>query len=210
MMSAFLSVLQTLRTSAHSRAALQLEILALRHQLQVLQRTRPRRLRLVTTDRCVWVVLSRLWTPRRTALVIVGCSGCYAAHSHSDPIRVVDASRRAARGACPASPVGRPGAGDRRFRPSDRLLWLILRRVWPQWRDALVLVQPAIVDRWHRDRFDQRWWRRSRRPGRPRIDSPRRDLIGRLAEENRLWGAPRIHGELLKLGLVVSERTVSR
>ena len=99
---------------------------------------------------------------------------------------------------------------NRRFRPSDRLLWLILRRVWPRWRDALVLVQPATVDRWHRDRFVRRWWRHSRRPGRPRIDSPCRDLIGRLAEENRLWGAPRIHGELLKLGVVVSERTVSR
>ena len=85
----------------------------------------------------------------------------------------------------------------RRFRPSDRLLWLILRRVGPRWRDHLVLVQPATVDRWHRDRFDQRWWRRSRRPGRPRIDSPCRDPIGRLAEETRLWGAPRIHGELL-------------
>jgi hypothetical protein len=57
---------------------------------------------------------------------------------------------------------------------------------------------------------DHSRWRRSRCPGRPRIDSPCRDLIGRLAEENRLWGAPRIHGELLKLGLVVSERTVSR
>ena len=99
---------------------------------------------------------------------------------------------------------------NRRFRPSDRLLWLILRRMWPRWRDALVLVQPATVDRWHRDRFDRRWWRRARRPGRPRIDSQYRDLIGRLADENRLWGAPRIHGELLKLGLVVSERTVSR
>src|SRR5437773_12394706 len=71
MMSVFLAVLQTLRTSAHLRAALQLEILALRHQLQVLQRTRPRRLRLATTDRCVWVMLSRLWTGWRTALVIV-------------------------------------------------------------------------------------------------------------------------------------------
>jgi hypothetical protein len=99
---------------------------------------------------------------------------------------------------------------NRRFRPSDRLLWLILRRMWPRWRDAMVLVQPATVDRWHRDRLDPRWWRRSRRPGRPRIDSRCRDLIGRLAEENRLWGAPRIHGELLKLGVVVSERTVSR
>ena len=79
------------------------------------------------------------------------------------------------------------------------------------WCDALVLVQPVTVwSRWHRDRFVRRWWRRSRRPGRPRIDSPCRDLIRRLAEENRLWGAPRIHGELLKLGVVVSERTVSR
>jgi len=93
---------------------------------------------------------------------------------------------------------------------SVRALWLILRRVWPRWRDALVLVQPATVDHWHRDRFVRRWRRRSRRPGRPRIDSPCRDLIALLADENRLWGAPRIHGELLKLGVVVSERTVSR
>jgi len=99
---------------------------------------------------------------------------------------------------------------NRRFRPSDRLPWLMLRRVWPRWRDVLVLVQAATVDRWHRDRCVRRWWRRSRRPGRPRIDSRCRELIGRLAEENRLWGAPRIHGELLKLGVVASERTVSR
>src|SRR5580765_7620945 len=71
MTSVFLAVLQTLRTWAHTRAALQLEILALRHQLQVLQRTRPRRLRLGPTDRCLWVMLSRLWTEWRTALVIV-------------------------------------------------------------------------------------------------------------------------------------------
>jgi hypothetical protein len=62
---------------------------------------------------------------------------------------------------------------------------------------VLVLVQPATVDRWHRDRFVRRWWHRPRHPGRPRIDSQCRDLIGRLADENRLWGAPRIHGELL-------------
>src|SRR4029450_972589 len=99
---------------------------------------------------------------------------------------------------------------NRRFRRFDRLLWLILRRVWPRWRTALVLIQPATVDRWHRARVVRRWWRCSRRPGRPRIDSQCRDLIGRLADENRLWGAPRIHGELLKLGVVVPERTVSR
>jgi hypothetical protein len=99
---------------------------------------------------------------------------------------------------------------NRRFRRADRLMWLILRRVWRRWRSALVLIQPATVDRWHRAPFVRRWWRRSRRPGRPRIDSQCRDLIGRLADENQLWGAPRIHGELLKLGVVVSERTVSR
>jgi hypothetical protein len=99
---------------------------------------------------------------------------------------------------------------NRRFRPSDRVLWLILRRVWPRWRDVLVLLQPATIDRWHRDGFHRCWRRRLRRPGRPRIDSECSGLIRQMAAENRLWGAPRIHGELLKLGITVSERTVSR
>ena len=61
---------------------------------------------------------------------------------------------------------------DRRFRPADRLLWLCLQRFWPRRRDALVLVQPATVDRWRRAGFWGCWRRRSpRRPGRPRIDS---------------------------------------
>jgi hypothetical protein len=75
----------------------------------------------------------------------------------------------------------------RRFRPADRLFWLFLRWLWPRWREALVLIQPATVERWHREGV-RRWWRRrSRRPGRPRIDSPCRDLIRRMAAENRLW-----------------------
>jgi hypothetical protein len=74
-----------------------------------------------------------------------------------------------------------------------------------------VLVQAATVARWHREGFRGCWRRRSRRrPGRPRIDLQLRQLIERMATENCLWGAPRIHGELLKLGIVVSERTVSR
>jgi hypothetical protein len=73
-----------------------------------------------------------------------------------------------------------------------------------------VLVQPATVARWHRDGLARCRRRRSRRPGRPRIDPACQDLIRRMAAENGLWGAPRIHGELLKLGMVVSERTVSR
>jgi putative transposase len=99
---------------------------------------------------------------------------------------------------------------NKRFRPVDRLFWLFLRWLWPRWREALVLIQPATVDRWHREGVRQCWRRRSRRPGRPPIDSTCRDLIRRIAAENCLWGAPRIHGELLKLGITISERTVSR
>src|ERR1700681_4785600 len=71
MKSVLVSFLLTLRTAVRSRAELQLEVLALRHQLQVLQRTRPRRVRLAKTDRWLWVVLSRIWTGWRTALVVV-------------------------------------------------------------------------------------------------------------------------------------------
>src|SRR5882672_8880883 len=70
-MSVLLSFLLTLRTWARSRAALQFEVLALRHQLQVLHRSRHRRVRLAKTDRWLWVLLSRLWTEWRLALVIV-------------------------------------------------------------------------------------------------------------------------------------------
>jgi hypothetical protein len=77
--------------------------------------------------------------------------------------------------------------------------------------NALMLVQPATVARWHREGFRGCWRRRARRrPGRPPIDSELRDIIRRMSAENFLWGAPRIHGELLKLGFTISERTVSR
>ena len=70
-MSVLLLLLKSLHGTVRSRAALQLEVLALRHQLQVLQRTRPRRVHLTKADRCLWVWLSRIWTGWRTALVIV-------------------------------------------------------------------------------------------------------------------------------------------
>ena len=70
---------------------------------------------------------------------------------------------------------------------------------------------PATVARWHRRGLPEWWSARSRRrPGRPRIESDGRNLIRRLRTETCLWGAPRIHGEWLKLGIAVSERTVSR
>ncbi len=98
-----------------------------------------------------------------------------------------------------------------RFHPADRLIWVCLRRLWNGWREVLVLVQPATVVRWHREGFRRYWERKSRRrPGRPGIDSELRSLICKMATANPFWGAPRIHGELLKLGFELSETTVSR
>jgi putative transposase len=142
MMSVLFSLVVTMRTSLRSRAALQLEILALRHQLQVLQRTRPRRLRLATTDRCFWVLLSRIWTG---------------------------------------------------------------------WRMALVIVKPETVIAWHRRGFRLWWaWKSRRRIGRPTVPADVRTLIRTMAQANPRWGAPRVHGELLKLGIEVSQATVAK
>jgi putative transposase len=103
----------------------------------------------------------------------------------------------------------------RRPRPTlnslDRLFWTTLRRFWSRWTDVLVIVRPETVIGWHRAGFRLYWrWRSRPRSGRPKITAEIRLLIRRLAEENAGWGAPRIHGELLKLGFVVSERTVAR
>ena len=142
MMSVLLSFLLTLRASARSRVALELEILALRHQLQVLQRTRPRRLRLAKADRWLWVVLSRFWT---------------------------------------------------------------------EWRTALVIVKPETVVAWHRQGFRLWWtWKSRRRMGRPTVPADVRALIRTMAQANPRWGAPRIHGELLKLGIDVCQATVAK
>ena len=103
---------------------------------------------------------------------------------------------------------------QRRFGPWDRLLWASLSRYWPRWREALVLVQAETVLRWDRQRGGRMRllprFRRIRRGGRPRVDAEIRDLISRMAPDNMLWGAPRIHGELLMLGFNVSQATVSR
>src|SRR3989449_2499087 len=95
---------------------------------------------------------------------------------------------------------------------SDRLFWVWLSRVWPAWRQALVIGAPATVLRWQRRRFLRHWATLSgRRPaGHPPVDAAIKALVRRMAAANPLWGAPRIHGELLKLGIDVAERTVSR
>jgi putative transposase len=141
-MSVLLSLLLSLRTWARSRAALQLEVLALRHQLQVLQRTRPRRLRLAKADRWLWGQLSRFWTG---------------------------------------------------------------------WRTALVIVKPETVIAWHRRGFRLWWaWKSRRHMGRPTVPADVRTLIRTMAQANPRWGAPRIHGELLKLGIDVCQATVAK
>jgi putative transposase len=100
--------------------------------------------------------------------------------------------------------------GKPRLFSADRLLWVWLYRIWPQVLDAMVLVKPATVLDWHRKGFRLYWRRRSHRLGRPRMNREIRDLIRQMSRANPLWGAPRIHGELLKLGIEVSQATVSR
>jgi putative transposase len=141
-MSVILSLLLTLRSCAQSRATLQLEILALRHQLQVLERSRLRRLRLAR---------------------------------------------------------------------ADRLLWTWLSRVWTGWRAALVIVEPETIIAWHRRGFRTLWrWKSRRRMGRPTVSADLRALIRTMSAANPRWGAPRIHGELLKLGMDVCQATVAK
>jgi transposase InsO family protein len=95
----------------------------------------------------------------------------------------------------------------------DRWFWIALSAVWKDWRRTLFVVHPDTVVRWQRERFRRYWAQRSKksgRRGRPRIRRQVRELIRTIACANPLWRAPRIHGELRKLGIEVSERTVSR
>jgi putative transposase len=143
MRDVLISLLAGLTSTLRTRASLQVEILALRHQLAVLQRTKRRRI----------------------------------------PIR-----------------------------SADRLLWIALSRLWPEWRRALLLVKPATVIGWHRRGFRFYWrWKSSRgRIGRPGTSKKVRALIREMSSANVLWGAPRLHGELLKLGIEVSQVTVAK
>jgi hypothetical protein len=101
--------------------------------------------------------------------------------------------------------VKRPG-----FRGYERGLLVLLARVLPRWRAALLLVKPETVLRWHRTGFRLFWRRKSRSAGsrEPRLAPDVLALIKRMAAENRLWGAERVRGELLKLGVRVAKRTV--
>jgi putative transposase len=92
-----------------------------------------------------------------------------------------------------------------------RLFWVLLSRFWKDWRNALVIVKPETIVAWHRKGFKLFWKFKSRyKGGRPKISRELIALIKRMAKENGTWGAPRIHGELLKLGYKVAESTVSK
>ena len=142
MSSLFVALFALVASSFRTRAALQAEILALRHQLAVFQKNAPLRLRLER---------------------------------------------------------------------SDRLLWVLLSRWWPGWRCSLHIVRPDTVIAWHRRAFAWYWTRKSRRrPGRPNVAAEIRHLIREMCQANPLWGAPRIHGELLKLGIDLAQSTVAK
>ena len=94
---------------------------------------------------------------------------------------------------------------------ADRWFWAWLSHVWSGWRTALVIVKPETVVAWHRTGFRLFWaWKSRRRTGRPPAPRDVRALIRKVARENPLWGAPRIHGELLKLGVQVSQATIAK
>ena len=138
----FTALITSLSASFRSRAALQLEILALRHQIGILQRS-----------------------------------------------------------------VKRP-----KLTSADRLLWVWLCTVWRDWQSGVFIIKASTVLVWHRNAFRLFWtWKiRRGKPGRPTVPKEVRQLIRTMSRENPIWGAPRIHGELLKLGIEIGETSVSK
>jgi hypothetical protein len=94
---------------------------------------------------------------------------------------------------------------------SDRFLFVWLYRLFPSVLGAVAIVRPGTIIRWHRAGFCAYWrWRSRDGVGRPKISAELRTLIGEMSRANPLWGAPRIHGELLKLGVDIAQSTVAR
>ena len=93
----------------------------------------------------------------------------------------------------------------------DRLFWVVLSRLWRDWKNVLIVVQPETVIQWHGKGFKLYWTFKSKkiRSGRPSVDKRVQKLIKKMIKDNPLWGAPILHGELIKLGIKISERTVS-
>src|SRR5258708_14140257 len=98
------------------------------------------------------------------------------------------------------------------LRIAARFLWVMLSRVWSQWRSTPVIVKPETVIAWQRKGFRLywRWKSRAGKSGRPCVSLEIRELIRQMSKANPLWGAPRVHGELLKRGIQVSQATVAK
>jgi hypothetical protein len=98
-----------------------------------------------------------------------------------------------------------------RLRNADRLIFVWLYRLFPSLLRAAVIFQPETLVRWHRGGFHLYWrWKSRRRAGRPAVPAEIRDLVQTMGRDNPLWGAPRIHGELLKLGIAIAQSTVAK
>jgi len=93
----------------------------------------------------------------------------------------------------------------------DRMFFSVMTDLFAGWKDALLIVKPETVIKWHRQGFKMYWrWKSRHAAGRPQISQEQINLIKRIADENPLWGAPHVHGEMLKLGYDISEATVQR
>src|SRR5918911_1521610 len=98
-----------------------------------------------------------------------------------------------------------------RLRAWDKLLWVLARQFCARWRDHMTLVTPETVVRWHRQGWRLFWrWKSRSRGGRPHLSAEVQELIATMSRENRVWGTERMRGELLKLGIVVSNRSIRR
>src|SRR5467141_2261105 len=94
---------------------------------------------------------------------------------------------------------------------ADRVLWVWLSRLWNDWRSALLLVKPETVIAWQSKGFRLYWrWKSRHLEGRPSVSNEVRNLIRKMSLANSRWGAPRIHGELLRIGIEVSQATVAK
>ena len=106
----------------------------------------------------------------------------------------------------------RAGRGRRlSLHRADRVLWVWLSHLWYDWRSALLIVKPETVIAWHRQGFRLYWkWKSRHRDGRPAVCAEVRNLVRQMSLANPRWGAPRLHGELLKIGIEVSQATVAK
>jgi transposase InsO family protein len=107
--------------------------------------------------------------------------------------------------------LGRKVRGRAQLTNSDRWLFIQLYRWFPSIVEALTIIRPETLVRWHRVGFRHYWrWKSRKRGGRPQIETELRELIRQISIENPLWGAPRVHGELLKLGFEVAQSSVAK